>query len=87
MLPVHEHHAENLKNDYSDLKSTGGRANGSAFAASFLAKFIDEPVRYAHLDIAGVQLQPKARLWYGAGGPGYGVQLWVDYLAHGAGKQ
>jgi leucyl aminopeptidase len=78
---VHEHHAENMKNEYSDLKSTGGRAAGSQFAASFLSRFVDDNVRYAHLDIAGMQLQPKPRLWFGSGGVSTYIFCTTKYTA------
>lgn len=68
-LPLmHEEHSENTKTSYADSKTTGGRAASSAFAAHWLSKFVDEPVRYAHLDIAGVSIQPKQNSYMCPGG-------------------
>lgn len=80
-LPILPEHTEELKGQYSDMRSTGkDRAGGACTAAAFLQKFIDEGVHWAHVDIAGPAMYSSARDFMPAGGTGFGVQLLVDYM-------
>ena len=53
-MPLSPYHRETLKSHVADLIDTGGRDAGSAKAAEFLHDFVDEGVKWAHFDIAGL---------------------------------
>ncbi len=78
-LPLWEEYAEDLKSDIADVKNiTGGRAAGTVTAAKFLQKFVEEPTKWAHLDIAGTAWRSKSSGTQCSGPTGYGVRLLVD---------
>lgn len=53
-LPLGKAYDKQLKSQFADMRNVGGRAAGSITAAQFLKRFIEEDVKWAHLDIAGV---------------------------------
>ena len=44
---------DEIDHPHADINNTGGRNGGSITAALFLAEFVPETVKWAHLDIAG----------------------------------
>ena len=52
-LPINEEHREAIKSKNADIKNIGNRYAGSSTAASFLERFVEEGVAWAHIDIAG----------------------------------
>ena len=52
-LPCGKPYQENMKGTVSDLKNTGGPEGGACNAAAFIRNFIEDDVKWAHLDIAG----------------------------------
>jgi leucyl aminopeptidase len=53
-LPVNDEHRASIKPEAADLKNLGRTPyGGSCTAAAFLEAFVDEGVKWAHLDIAG----------------------------------
>ncbi|MDQ3247503.1 MAG: leucyl aminopeptidase [Pseudomonadota bacterium] len=59
----------------ADMKNVGPREGGSITAAQFIHRFVDDGVRWAHLDIAGMVWADKAGSTYDKGATGYGVRL------------
>ncbi len=53
-LPLGPEYDTLLKSKFADMRNIGGRAAGSITAAQFLKRFINDGVKWAHLDIAGV---------------------------------
>jgi leucyl aminopeptidase len=53
-LPLGPEYDTLIKSKFADMRNIGGRAAGSITAAQFLKRFINEGVKWAHLDIAGV---------------------------------
>jgi leucyl aminopeptidase len=53
-LPLGKEYDSLLKSKFADMRNIGGRAAGSITAAQFLKRFINDGVKWAHLDIAGV---------------------------------
>ena len=53
-LPLGKAYDKQLKSQFADMRNIGGRAAGSITAAQFLKRFIEDDVKWAHLDIAGV---------------------------------
>ena len=54
---------------------------GSITAAQFIQRFVDEGVRWAHLDIAGMAWTNKASSTGDKGATGFGVRLLDQYSA------
>ena len=78
-LPSGEEYAEEMKSSIADLKNIGGRWGGACTAAAFLHQFAGDR-KWAHLDIAGVDLLEKDTAFSTAGSTGFGVRLLTMYL-------
>jgi leucyl aminopeptidase len=52
-MPLWDDYQEQLRSNFADMANIGGRPAGSVTAACFLSRFA-KPLRWAHLDIAGV---------------------------------
>jgi leucyl aminopeptidase len=59
----------------ADMKNVGPREGGSITAAQFIKRFVDDGVRWAHLDIAGMVWSDKADTTFDKGATGFGVRL------------
>lgn len=78
-LPLWEEYEEQIKSDVADVKNTGGRPAGAITAGLFLQHFIgDYP--WAHIDIAGVGINPKPYGYTPRGGTGFGARLMVELV-------
>ncbi len=78
-LPMGPSYDKLIKSRLADIKNSGGRAAGSITAAQFLQRFIRKDQPWAHIDIAGVTLPPKATDLAPKGATGWGV-LTLDRL-------
>ncbi|QPQ55658.1 leucyl aminopeptidase [Allosphingosinicella flava] len=65
----------------ADVKNVGPREGGSITAAQFLQRFVDDGVKWAHLDIAGVVWANKPGTLYDKGATGFGVALFDRFIA------
>jgi leucyl aminopeptidase len=65
----------------ADMKNVGPREGGSITAAQFIKRFVDDGVRWAHLDIAGMVWSDKPGTTYDKGATGFGVRLLDQYVA------
>ena len=74
-MPLGEAYDKNINSDAADMKNVGARGGGSITAAQFLQRFIYKGTPWAHLDIAGVTWDSKARPTVPKGGTGFGVRL------------
>ncbi|PZO74639.1 MAG: leucyl aminopeptidase [Sphingomonas hengshuiensis] len=64
-----------LDSPIADMKNIGPRGAGSITAAQFLKRYIDDGVRWAHLDIAGMVWADKPGNHHDKGATGFGVRL------------
>ena len=64
----------------ADMKNVGPREGGSITAAQFIQRFVDEGVKWAHVDMAGKAWSDKASATYEKGATGYGVRLLDQYV-------
>lgn len=78
-LPLWVEYEELIKSDIADVKNSGGRGAGTISAGLFLQHFIGD-YKWAHLDIAGSGMVPKASGYISKGGTGAGVRLLIDML-------
>jgi len=80
-LPLGEAYDRLIDSHIADMKNVGPREGGSITAAQFLQRFVDDGVKWAHLDIAGMAWSDKAKPTYDKGATGFGVRLLDEYIA------
>ncbi len=79
-LPIYDDHRDLLKSEIADFSNLGGKFGGTITAAAFLEKFIEENVKWVHLDIAGAAYSQKEIFYISKFGTGRGVRLLTEYL-------
>ncbi|WP_442681565.1 leucyl aminopeptidase [Sphingomonas sp. ASY06-1R] len=85
-MPMGEVYDKLIDSPIADMKNIGPREGGSITAAQFIARFVDEGVKWAHLDIAGMVWASKPGTMFDKGATGYGVRLldqWVKDVLEG----
>jgi leucyl aminopeptidase len=80
-MPMGEAYDKIMDSQVADMRNSAGREGGSITAACFLQRFVEEGVKWAHLDIAGMVWADKAGHLYDKGATGYGVALLDRYIA------
>ena len=80
-LPLGEAYDKLIESPIADMKNVGPRGAGSITAAQFIKRFVDEGVRWAHLDVAGTVWSDKAGATHDKGATGYGVRLLDRFVA------
>jgi leucyl aminopeptidase len=79
-LPLLPEYRELLRSEWADVKNSGARWGSLPASASFLARFVPEKVRWAHLDIAGVAHVARSHNGLPSGATGFGVRLLLALL-------
>ena len=75
-MPLGEAYDKDINSDIADMKNVGaGRAGGSITAAQLLKRFVQDGVKWAHLDIAGVTWTTKDRPTTPKGATAFGLRL------------
>ena len=82
-MPSGDEYAEEMKSKIADLKNIGSKWGGACTAAAFLKQFVDEK-KWAHLDMAGVDVFESDKNSGGTGSTGFGVRLLITYLINAA---
>ncbi|MBN2457484.1 MAG: leucyl aminopeptidase [Sedimentisphaerales bacterium] len=85
-MPSSEEYAEEMKSKIADLKNIGSRWGGACTAAAFLRQFAKDK-KWAHLDIAGMEVFEKSTEFAMQGASGFGVRLLTSYLMNVAKKK
>jgi len=81
-MPLGEAYDKDINSDIADMKNVGsGRGAGSTAGAQFIKRFIQDGVKWAHLDIAGVAWATKDRPGVPKGASGFGIRLLDRYVA------
>jgi leucyl aminopeptidase len=79
-LPMHSFYSEQIAGKVADIKNVGeGRWGGAITAAKFLEEFV-QAKPWAHLDIAGPAFLESAKPWCDAGGTGFLVRSFAEWL-------
>jgi len=80
-MPIWKEYGEMIKGDFADIKNIGSESGeaGSITASKFLQEFVGE-CKWAHLDIAGVDLIRASHPYLEKGASGMGVRLVVSAL-------
>jgi leucyl aminopeptidase len=74
-FPLSDSYNKLIDSPIADMKNVGPRGAGSITAAQFIQRFVDDGVKWAHLDIAGMVWSDKAGATFDKGATGYGVRL------------
>ena len=74
-MPMDTEFDKLIDSSIADMKNCGPRVAGSATAACFLRRFIEKGTKWAHIDIAGMDLSEGKDLLYPKGASGFGVRL------------
>lgn len=82
-LPICKAYEKQMDSDIADVKNLGNSSlgAGSATAACFLKRFVQDGVKWTHLDIAGTTLIKGSWAHMDKGATGYGARLLNDYIA------
>ncbi len=80
-MPMAEPFDRLIDSPIADVKNVGPREGGSITAAHFIQRFIENGVRWAHVDMAGKAWSDKASNTYDKGATGFGVRLLDQYVA------
>jgi len=74
-FPLSKTYDKMIDSPIADMKNIGPRGAGSITAAQFIQRFVEDGVKWAHLDIAGMVWSDKPGTTYDKGATGYGVRL------------
>jgi len=80
-MPLAESFDRLIDSPIADMKNVGPREGGSITAAQFIQRFIENGVKWAHIDMAGKAWSDKAGPTYEKGATGFGVRLLDQYVA------
>lgn len=80
-MPMAEPFDRLIDSAIADMKNVGPREGGSITAAQFIQRFVDEGVKWAHIDMAGKAWSEKGSATAEKGATGFGVRLLDEYVA------
>jgi leucyl aminopeptidase len=80
-FPMGDAYDKMMDSAIADMKNSGVRDAGSITAATFLGRFVEQGVKWAHLDIAGMVWAEKPGTLWDKGATGYGVALLDRFVA------
>ncbi|MGC4251763.1 MAG: leucyl aminopeptidase [Sphingobium sp.] len=80
-FPLSDAYNKLIDSPIADMKNIGPRFAGSITAAQFIKRFVDDGVKWAHLDIAGMVWADKPGPVWDKGATGYGVRLIDRFVA------
>jgi leucyl aminopeptidase len=79
-MPLAEPFDRLIDSPIADMKNVGPREGGSITAAQFIQRFVNEGIKWAHIDMAGKAWSEKAGSTYEKGATGFGVRLLDQYV-------
>jgi leucyl aminopeptidase len=79
-MPLAEAFDRLIDSPIADMKNVGPREGGSITAAQFIQRFVENGVKWAHIDMAGKAWADKAGTTYDKGATGFGVRLLDQYV-------
>ncbi len=80
-MPLAESFDRLIDSPIADMKNVGPREGGSITAAQFIKRFVDDGVKWAHVDMAGKAWSEKPSDTYDKGATGFGVRLIDSFVA------
>jgi len=78
-MPSGDEYAKEMKSKIADLKNIGSKWGGACTAAAFLRQFVGDK-KWAHIDMASVELLEEGTEFSAEGASGFGVRLLTTYL-------
>jgi leucyl aminopeptidase len=78
-MPSGEEYLEEMKSKIADLKNTGSKWGGACTAAAFLGRFVGDR-KWAHIDMASVDVFEGEKRAGAVGATAFGVRLLTAYL-------
>ncbi len=80
-FPIGPAYDKLIDSPIADMKNVGPREGGSITAAQFIQRFVEDGVKWAHLDIAGMVWAAKPGAVWDKGATGFGVRLLDRFVA------
>jgi leucyl aminopeptidase len=80
-MPLAEPFDRLIDSPIADMKNVGPREGGSITAAQFIQRYVENGVRWAHVDMAGKAWSDKPANTYEKGATGFGVRLLDEYVS------
>jgi len=80
-FPLGDAYDKLIDSPIADMKNVGPRYGGSITAAQFIKRFVEDGVKWAHLDIAGMVWAAKAGPTWDKGATGFGVRIIDRFVA------
>ncbi len=80
-MPLAEPFDRLIDSPIADMKNVGPREGGSITAAQFIQRFIENGVKWAHIDMAGKAWADKPSATYDKGATGFGVRLLDEFVS------
>ena len=80
-FPLGDAYDKLIDSPIADMKNVGPRGAGSITAAQFIKRFVEDGVKWAHLDIAGMVWSAKAGPTWDKGATGFGVRILDTFVA------
>ena len=80
-MPLGEPFDRLIDSPIADMKNVGPREGGSITAAQFIQRFVENGVKWAHVDMAGKAWTDKPGSTYDKGATGFGVRLLDEYVS------
>lgn len=79
-LPLIDAYESYLDSDYADFSNISNKGEAGAITAGlFLRRFVAQPEKWLHVDMAGV-MESKNEGYYGNSATGFGARLLADYV-------
>ncbi len=79
-MPMDKEYDTMMDSSIADMKNSGGRLAGSATAACFLQRFINKNTKWAHLDVAGMDMSDGKNVLTPKGASAFGVRLLNKFI-------
>lgn len=80
-FPLGDAYDKLIDSPIADMKNVGPRFGGSITAAQFIKRFVEDGVKWAHLDIAGMVWSAKTGPTWDKGATGFGVRILDRFVA------
>ncbi len=79
-MPLADSFDRQIESPIADVKNVGPREGGAITAAHFIQRFVENGIRWAHVDMAGKAWADKASPTHDKGATGFGVRLLDQFV-------
>ncbi len=78
-MPLWEDYQKYIESDLADIKNSAGKIGSLCTSAAFLSNFVVK-TKWAHIDIAGMDVDVKGGSYIKKGSSGVGARLLIEFL-------